>query len=91
MLKCVSQDKKIFSNKRFGGFQNQQLMLFFILIFFTLYKIQFWLLSWEKVISHKKWETQIEIIVITAKNLEEKLILLAVLNIESTKERAVPG
>ena len=43
------------------------------------------------MISYKKWEIQIEIIIITAENLEEKLILLAVLEIESTKERAVPG
>ena len=47
----------------------------------------------KKMISHRKWETQIEIIIITAENLEEKVILLAaeVLEIESTKERAVPG
>ena len=46
----------------------------------------------KKMISHRKWETQIEIIIITAENLEGMVILAAeVLEIESTKERAVPG
>ena len=44
------------------------------------------------MISHRKNESQIEIIIITAENLEEKVILAAeVLEMESTKERAVPG